>query len=59
MWISITAGGLECNLNQFLSRYSYAAAVLWCLSVCLSVKRVTKRKQVQPVLVYRMKTWFM
>jgi len=40
MWISITAGGFECNLNQFLSRCSYAAAVLRCLSVCLSVKRV-------------------
>jgi len=40
MWISITAGGFECNLNQFLSRCSYAAAVLRCLSTCLSVKHV-------------------
>jgi len=38
MWISITAGGFECKrLNQFLSRCSYADAVLRCLSVCLSV----------------------
>ena len=33
MWNSITAGGFECNLNQFLSRCSYAAAVLQCLSI--------------------------
>jgi len=33
MWISITAGGFECNLNQLLSRCSYATEVLRCLSV--------------------------
>ena len=40
MWISITACGFERNLNKFLSCCSYAAAVLRCLFVCLSVKRV-------------------
>ena len=32
--------GFECNLNQFLSRCSYAAAILRCLTVCLSVIHV-------------------
>jgi len=31
IWISITAGGFECNLNQFLSRCSYAKQLLLVL----------------------------
>jgi len=53
MWISITASGFECSLNQFLPRCSYAAAVLrWHLSVrpsvCLpNVCIVTKRNHIR------------
>jgi len=43
-----TAGGFEFNLNQLLSRCSYAAAVLRCLSV----KRVhCDKMQLLPYIV--------
>jgi len=52
LWISITAGGFECNLNQFLSRGSYAAAALRYMSVKSVHTDKTKANSASIVIPY-------